>query len=308
MALLLLKQIVSLFLMMACGFLVVRLRLLRGSDCRVLSVLSIYLIIPCVIVKAFQIDLTEQVRDGFLLALAVAVLAHLFLLFISFLFRRALKLDAVEQASAIYSNAGNLIIPLVTAILGEEWVIYASAFICVQQLFIWTHAQTILSGQKGVNWKKLFLNLNLISIAVGLALMLLRVRLPEILFSTVSGLAGTLGPVSMVMLGMLLADADLKKIVTDRRVYLVAVLRLVVTPLLMLCMLKLSSLAGCVSEGKTILYISFMAMMTPAATMITQLSQINDNRPAFASSVNVMTTLMCIVTMPLMTQLYMSWM
>lgn len=306
MALLLLEQILSLFLIMACGFLVVKLGLLKGSDSRAFSVVSIYLIVPCVIIKSFQIELTPEVRDGFLLAVVVAVLAHVALLGISFVFKKLLGLDAVERASAIYSNAGNLIIPLVTAILGDEWVIYASAFICVQQFFLWTHAQMILSGQKGVDWKKLLMNMNLISIVVGLALMLLRIRLPEILLTSINGLAGTIGPVSMIMLGMLLADADLKKIVTDRRVYLVTLLRLIVTPLIMLAILKVTGLAGRVPEGKTILYVSFMAMMTPAATMVTQLSQLNDNRPAFASAVNVMTTLLCIITMPLMTQIYMT--
>lgn len=307
MALLLLQQILSLFLIMATGFLVVKVGLLKASDSRAFSVVTIYLVVPCVIIKSFQIELTPEVRDGFLLAVLVAVMAHVALLLISVAFKRILGLDAVERASALYSNAGNLIIPLVTAILGDEWVIYASAFICVQQFFIWTHVQMILSGQKGVNWKKLLLNTNLISIVVAAALMLLRVRLPDVLLSSINGLAGIIGPVSMIMLGMLLAEANLKKIVTDRRVYLVSFLRLIVTPLLMLLMLKLSGLAGRVPEGKTILYISFMAMMTPAATMITQLSQLNDNRPAFASAVNVMTTLLCIVTMPLLTQLYMSW-
>ena len=40
-------------------------------------------------------------------------------------------LSGIEKASLIYSNAGNLILPLVPAILGEEWLIYASAFILV---------------------------------------------------------------------------------------------------------------------------------------------------------------------------------
>ncbi len=51
MALLLLQQIVSLFLIMACGFTLVRTRLLKASDSRALSVMSIYLVVPCVIIK-----------------------------------------------------------------------------------------------------------------------------------------------------------------------------------------------------------------------------------------------------------------
>lgn len=308
MALLLFQQIVSLFLIMACGFLLVRLHLLKGADSRALSVLSIYLIMPCTVIKSFQIELTEQVLNGFLLAVASAVLIHICLLVLSIGLKRLLKLDAVERASVMYSNAGNLIIPLVTAILGEEWVIYASAFICVQQVFLWTHGQALISGQRGMDWRRPLRNMNLISIALGLVLMLLRIRLPEILMSSVSGLAATLGPVSMIMLGMLLAEADLGQIVTDKKVYLVAFMRLILMPLLMLGVLKLAHLAHFMPEGRTIIYISFMAMITPAATMVTQLSQLHGNRPAYASAINVMTTLLCIATMPLMTQIYMSWM
>lgn len=308
MALILLRQIISLFLIMGCGFLLVRLKLLKGSDSRALSVMSIYLIVPCVIIKSFQIELTEEVRNGFLMAVAAAVLVHFCLLGLSFLFRRALRLTGVERASALYSNAGNLIIPLVTAMLGEEWIIYASAFICVQQFFLWTHGQATLSGERGVNWKKLFLNVNLISIVLGLLLMLLHIRLPDILMSAVNSMAGAIGPVSMIMLGMLLAEADLKAILTNRRVYLISLLRLIVTPLLLLFVLKLAGFTGWVADGKTILYITFMAMITPAATTITQLAQLHRNQPEYASAINVMTTLLCMATMPLMTVIYMALM
>lgn len=308
MALILLRQIISLFLIMGCGFLLVRLKLLKGSDSRALSVMSIYLIVPCVIIKSFQIELTEEVRNGFLMAVAAAVLVHFCLLGLSFLFRRALHLTGVERASALYSNAGNLIIPLVTAMLGEEWIIYASAFICVQQFFLWTHGQATLSGERGVNWKKLFLNVNLISIVLGLLLMLLHIRLPDILMSAVNSMAGAIGPVSMIMLGMLLAEADLKAILTNRRVYLISLLRLIVTPLLLLFVLKLAGFTGWVADGKTILYITFMAMITPAATTITQLAQLHRNQPEYASAINVMTTLLCMATMPLMTVIYMALM
>ena len=46
------------------------------------------------------------------------------------------EIDAVEKASIVYSNAGNLIIPLVIAVLGEDKVIYASAFIAVQNILL----------------------------------------------------------------------------------------------------------------------------------------------------------------------------
>lgn len=49
----LMQQIIVLFLMMACGYGLVKGKLLTTKDSRVLSILSIYLIIPFVIIKAF---------------------------------------------------------------------------------------------------------------------------------------------------------------------------------------------------------------------------------------------------------------
>lgn len=47
----------------------------------------------------------------------------------------------IEKATIIYSNSGNLIIPLVGAILGNEWVIYSSGYMVVQTILLWTHAK-----------------------------------------------------------------------------------------------------------------------------------------------------------------------
>ena len=251
MALLLLQQITSLLLIMACGFAMVKSGLLKSTDSRSLSVMSIYLIVPCVIIKSFQIELTEEVRNGFLLSVGAAVLIHIVLLVIAWACRRFLKLDAVEQCSAIYSNAGNLVIPLVTALLGDEWVIYSSAFICVQQAFLWTHAQARIGGGSLVDLKKLLLNMNIISIVVGIVLLLTGIRLPGILYSAVNSVSATIGPVCMIMIGMLLARVRFREILSDKKVYLVAFLRLIAIPMALLLALKVSGLAKLVPEGWT---------------------------------------------------------
>ena len=308
MAFLLFKQIAALFLIMASGWLLVRLGLLKSWDSHVLSVFTIYAIMPCLMVKSFQIDLTERVLRGFLLAVAAAALCQLCLFAINVLCKKLLKLGAVERASVIYTNAGNLIITLVVALLGEEWVIYSSAFMCIQQLALWTHGQAMLSSiSEKPNWKNVLLNVNLLSILLGVILMLANIRLPEILMSAVSAMAGMIGPVSMFLTGMLLAGANLRAIFTNRRIYLVSFLRLVLVPLILLAILKLTGLAALSPDGKTVLYICFLAVMAPSATMVTQLAALHRNRPEYASSINAATTLLCIVTMPLLTQLFMYW-
>ncbi|MBR1659992.1 MAG: AEC family transporter [Oscillospiraceae bacterium] len=307
MSLLLFRQIASLFLMVAAGFLIVKLKILSSKDSRVLSLLCIYIVVPCVIVNSFQLELTESVRNNFLLAVCAALLIHAVIMLLGFVLK-AMKLDAVGRGSVMYSNSGNLVIPLVLAILGSEWVIYSSAFMCVQLVFMWTHGNALISGQTRPQWKKIVTNCNLIAIALGLVLMLLRIRLPSIVTTAMDSLGDMLGPMSMLLVGMLLAEADLKAIFTSRETWLIAFLKMIALPLVVLVVLKLTGLAGLVPEGRMVLYISFLAVSAPTATMITQLSQLYRNRPDYASAINVMTTLLCILTMPLMTEVYMRFM
>ena len=304
MSALLLKQIVVLFLMMGLGALLVRLRLLKSEDSRVLSLILIYIVVPCVIVRSFQIEFTPEVRDGFLLALGAGALIHVLLYLLTRLCRRFFGLDAVEQGSVMYSNSGSLIIPLVTAVLGEEWIIYASAFTCVQLVVMWTHGCTLISGEKHISWKKILLNINLIAVAVGLLLLVLCIRLPGLLRDAMGQISATVGPVSMIMIGMLLADVNWKELLASKRLYLITLLKMVGVPLAVLLFLRLSGLAALAPEGKTILYISFLAVITPSATTVTQLAQIYRNRPDYSSAINAITTVVCLATMPMMTWVF----
>ena len=79
-SLLLAREIAKLFLILLLGVAVVRVGLLHAADSRVLSVILVYLIVPCVILNAFQIEDTPELRAGLLFALGAAVLIHLLFL------------------------------------------------------------------------------------------------------------------------------------------------------------------------------------------------------------------------------------
>ena len=126
-SLLLMQQIAQLFLILIMGYAVVKVGLLKASDSRVLSVVMVYLVTPCVIINAFQIDDTPEIRKGLLYSMAIAAAIHVVLLVLSALLSRPLKLDAVEQVNVIYSNAAALVIPLVKALM---WCIPAGSSLC----------------------------------------------------------------------------------------------------------------------------------------------------------------------------------
>lgn len=104
-SLLLMQQIAQLFLILLMGYAVVKTDLLKASDSKVLSVVFVYLVMPCVVLNAFQIKDTPEIRTGLLYSMGIAVGMHVVFLLLNALFRKALKLDAVEQVNIIYSNA-----------------------------------------------------------------------------------------------------------------------------------------------------------------------------------------------------------
>lgn len=303
-SLLLMNQIIQLFIMIFMGFIIVKAKLLKAEDSKILSVIVLYLIIPCVIINAFQVDYTPQTVKGLLIALAGSVMTQVILLIVVSILGRVFHLNEVEVASIYYSNSGNLIVPIVTFILGKEWVLYGCVFMSVQLVFIWTHCKKIISRESTYDWRKIVLNINMISIAIGIVLFLTRIHLPAIINNTLSAVGSMIGPASMIVTGMLFAGMDFKQIFANKRVYFVSFFRLIIVPVIALFFIKCSQLSTFSSNGNKLMLIVFLAIITPSASTVTQMCQVYENDSQYASAINVVTTLLAIVTMPLMVMLF----
>lgn len=303
-SILLMEQIIQLFLMIFMGFLIVKAKLLNSEDSKILSIIVLYLIIPCVIINAFQVDYTPQTVKGLLIALAGSVMTQVILLIVVSILGRVFHLNEVEVASIYYSNSGNLIVPIVMFILGKEWVLYGCVFMSVQLVFIWTHCKKIISRESTYDWRKIVLNINMISIAIGIVLFLTRIHLPAIINNTLSAVGSMIGPASMIVTGMLFAGMDFKQIFANKRVYFVSFFRLIIVPVIALFLIKCSQLSTFSSNGNKLMLIVFLAIITPSASTVTQMCQVYGNDSQYASAINVVTTLLAIVTMPLMVMLF----
>lgn len=303
-SILLMEQIIQLFLMIFMGFLIVKAKLLNSEDSKILSIIVLYLIIPCVIINAFQVDYTPQTVKGLLIALAGSVMTQVILLIVVSILGRVFHLNEVEVASIYYSNSGNLIVPIVMFILGKEWVLYGCVFMSVQLVFIWTHCKKIISRESVYDWRKIVLNINMISIAIGIVLFLTRIHLPAIINNTLSAVGSMIGPASMIVSGMLFAGMDFKQIFANKRVYFVSFFRLIIVPVIALFLIKCSQLSTFSSNGNKLMMIVFLAIITPSASTVTQMCQVYGNDSQYASAINVVTTLLAIVTMPLMVMLF----
>ena len=270
---LLAEQIAELFLMILMGYVIVKLGLVTDDDSKILSKIVLYIVIPCVMINAFQIDYTPDKVQGMFLALVASVVLQVLLL-------------------------------IAVWMMGKEWVVFGCVFMAVQLIFMWTHGKYIISSGDRIDWRKIVLNINMIAIFIGAVLFLLKIHLPEIVDGTLHAVGSTIGPVSMIVTGMLIAGMNLRDIFTNRRVYVVTFLRLLFVPVLALIILKISGLVTWHPQGEKILLVIFLAVITPSASTITQMCQVYGGNSKYSSAINVMTTLLAIATMPIMVLLY----
>ena len=289
---------------MFMGYAVVKAGLMKSSESKSVSVILVYLVIPCVIIKAFQVDYTPDVQKGLFLAIAAAVAVHILFLLITIPLKKIFQMDVIEQATSIYSNAGILVIPLVQELLGQDYVIYSSAYIAVQLILLWTQGKNMLCEEEKLEWKKIFLNVNIISIIPGIVLFLFRIKLPAGVQDVLGMMNNMIGPLGMLLAGMAIAEVPLKSIFTKKRNYLSVALRLLLYPVLGLFLMKAIQIVVNLENSSQILLTVYLACVTPACASVTSMAQLYDKDAAYASSLYVLTTLLSIVTMPMMVYLY----
>ncbi len=301
---LLAEQITVLFLMGLVGFLAVKAGKFKEEDSRIISNAVVYICSPCVIINAFQITFTPDKLKGLLLAGGAAVLVHIILIGGGKLLSGPLHLNGIEKASVEYSNAGNLIVPLVSSVLGEEWVFYTTAYIIVQTVLIWTHGQSVIRQGQEKDYRKILLNPNIIAIAVGFILFATGIHLPSVVGQCISGFGDMIGPASMLVVGMIIGNVNLGWVFRQKRPYLICFIRLVLFPVITILIFALSGAERLHPDAEYILMVVLLATSAPVAVMVTQLAQIHGRDARYASVINVMSVIFCIVTMPLMVLLY----
>ncbi len=299
-SILLIKQIGSLFVMIFFGYMAFKLHLVKFEDSKVLSILSLYVIFPCVIIDSFQIGYSQERMQGLTLAIVASIGVHILYIAVSYVVKKIAPINPIEEASLIYSNAGNLIIPLVAYVLGTEWVFYCSAYVAVQNVFIWTHGRSVIREAREFNLKQLLLNPNIIATVLGMTLFVTKVSLPSVLGNAVSATGSMVGPISMIITGIIIASMDLKNVFTNLRAYGVSAARLMIYPLMVILLCCGSGMLNWHPQAEQILLIVLLASAAPTASMITQLAQIYNKDAHNASVINVMSIIFCIITMPVM--------
>lgn len=296
--LLVIKQIVIMFLYMACGFLLFKGKKITKEGSASMANLLVWLIIPVVLVKSFCVEPTADRMQ----ALASSVLLAVVALFLSIgLCALVFKNHPIENIAAAFSNAGFLGIPLVTATIGGEYVFFVAFFVAMLNILQWVYGVAVITNTKMRFNKSTLLHPLILSVGIGLVLFFTGwgAKLPAVVHSTMNGISAANAPIAMFVMGVYLAQADLKNLLKNKWLYLVSLIRLLVTPVLtLLAFWGLQAILPAME--KQMLLALFITAVAPAGANVAVYAQLYNKDYVYASTTVVVSTLLCLATMPLM--------
>lgn len=290
------RQVGILYIMVLVGVICDKIGWFTEKTGRACTDLLFYIITPSVIINSFFTrEFTKDSGIKLLISVGCGFLLHFVAIAVNTpLFSKGNKDEnCVYKYGAIYGNVGYMTLPLTEAILGSEGVFYCSAVVMAFNVVSFTHGVFMMDNGKGFDAKKLILNPGVIAMLIGLPFFLFKVQLPELITKPVDFIAGTQTPVAMIVFGTFLAHSQLKNIFKHKKIFLVALSKLIVLPAIMIGIYKLIGLGG------TLLTALAISSCAPSANNTVLFSAKYDKDACLASQLVATVSFISIITMPI---------
>ena len=295
-----LNQMLGLFIFMAFGFLLNKKGFLPHISVTRLSKLETDLFVPCLVFSVFYKYCTiENFKQKSIYILygtaimAVSLVIGIFLakLFASDSYKR--KIYTYSFAVANFSFMGNAV---VLGVFGEEILFDYMIFTLPLNLYVYSigTASLIPSEKGGKVSIKTFVNPIFISLILGAICGLTAVLLPSFLTSAISSAGACMSPLAMLLTRFVLGGYSLKKLASNKKVYLASVIRLIILPtVFMLVLLALKT-------DKAIIRAALCATAMPLGlnTVVFPAAYGGDTTPG--ASMALISHVISIITIPVM--------
>ncbi len=298
MAWILAQQILQMFVLGGLGFVLFKTKKVSREGSRTLGNILIYLALPATIIRGFLVERTPEHITGMLWSAAgAAVLLLLSVLISGLIFRR----DGIAAFAGAFSNPGFFGIPLIIASGGQHAVFYVACYVAFLNVGQWTYGVSVLTGQPalaGFRPGKLIRAPFIIAILIGLVLFFTQLPLPVVVSGCLSTVASLNTPLAMFTVGIYLAQTDIPAMLRRKKVYAVALVRLIIIPLAGLLLLSL--LPASLDDMKLAL---LLAVSCPVGSNVAVYAHLHGKDYPYAVETVIISTLLSLVTIPLLVSL-----
>ena len=293
-------QVAIMFGLMAVGWVAYRAKWLGTAALQGLTNLLLFLVVPAVTIQAFQrpFDAGRLRSIGIVFVIDLAAFAITIAVARALMNRRLVPDAALRKAlqfGTVYSNAGFIGIPLTQALLGSDGVFYAVTYVAAYTIYVWTHGISLFGHdhvRPSMKVQRVLLNPGIISILIALPLYVLRIHIPSPASDVVGYLAAMNTPLSMIVVGVNIAAFSLRTIFSDKLVWLGVFARNILVTAIFIVLLGLLPIDPVARMAILI------SIATPVGAMLVIFSVRHDQDTQFATRLLCLSTLLCVVTLP----------
>lgn len=290
------SMIGELFLIMLVGFYASKSEILNEEMNKGLSSLLINITVPLLIISSFNIEFTSEMISNILKSFWYSIGAFGIVILISNLMYFKIKEDRkpVLKFATIFSNCAFMGFSIIQSLYGNEGLAYASVFNMIFTILLWSYGAMLFNGEKNIkNWTKALINPGIISVFIGMFIMVLSIKIPSVIQSTMKMVGGMTTPLSMIITGSMLAQVSIKKEMTSISLYYGTFVKLIIVPLILYfitVILNIKSLP---------LNIIIVCEAMPVGAMTSIFAATYNKDKEFAGLSVFVSTLFSIVTIPL---------
>lgn len=234
---LLLQQMLVLFFYMGIGFVCGKKNIITDDVAKTFSWIVVNIANTALILSAGVSDTKTVTGKALATTFVVAIGAFFFLILLGYLLVPLLRVPAedkgVFRVMTIFSNIGFMGFPVISAVYGEEALLYASIFLFPYNILIYTYGICAMKkendGSGKMQWKKIC-NAGVIAGILSLICYLADVQVPSFVQTAVSGLSGLTAPLSMIVIGQSMVHIQIRDLITDVRLLIFSIIKLIVIP------------------------------------------------------------------------------
>ncbi|NMW85161.1 hypothetical protein HKO22_05315 [Peptoniphilus sp. AGMB00490] len=262
---------------------------------------------PCIIITSMTVEFTEdkliQARDTFLIANIIFIFSYFLIYFIMKFYKVKEPNKSQMMMGGIFTNLGFLGFPLILAMFGKDGLYIASIVNMVSNYFTYTMGIGLIkknSTKEGkLKFRDFFNNANIATIA-GLIILFSGFKIPDFIYSVLEIVGNGTGLFSMIIIGLMLGEMDIKDIFVEKRVYVMSFYRLILFPVILIALFCIMPISIDPFVEKIIIILFSM----PVASITGIFSTKYDVDPVFATKLVMQSTILCVITLPIILYLY----
>lgn len=298
----LLRQMLVFFLIILVGYICRKIGFLNDTASKSISAIVVNVANPMLILSSAMSG--ERISDNRVLlhALLSALLIHTVMILASRFLPRLLGAKpenyGIYRVMLIFSNIGFVGMPVIRATYGEIAVLYAAVFTVPYNILIYTYGISEIKGEKfdfrgnSTEVLKKIFNVGVISAIIGIAIYLLGIQTPSFIKETVDYLSNLTAPLSMMVIGNSLAKMDVRKLFTNKELLIFSAVKLLILPIIC-TFIVLAVPIDPILKG-----VCMIMMAVPVGSMTAMMAQQYDSNYELASQGVALTTLLSVLTIP----------